>query len=131
MCVGGRPTHSQLEREIAFLKILKHPNVMQLYTVYETSKYLFMVMELLEGGELFDYIASKGKLDVPEVLEYFQQLIFAVEHFHTRHIWFARQGLLTTYKQPQRLEAGEHPHDPRQVNNQSLRLRHVSVQRKR
>ncbi|EKE41806.1 hypothetical protein ENUP19_0303G0005 [Entamoeba nuttalli] len=76
----------KVEREIAFLKIINHRNVMQLYTVYETTRYLFLVMELLEGGELFDYISSKGKLEIEEVLVYFQQLIFAVEHFHSRHI---------------------------------------------
>ncbi|ELP86467.1 BR serine/threonine protein kinase, putative [Entamoeba invadens IP1] len=76
----------KIEREIAFLKIVNHQNVMKLYTVYETSKYLFLVMELMEGGELFDYIADKGYLPVDEVFNFFNQIINAVEHFHSRQI---------------------------------------------
>ncbi|KAL7715196.1 non-specific serine/threonine protein kinase [Entamoeba marina] len=76
----------KIEREIAFLKLVDHVNILKLYTVYETTRYLFLVMELMEGGELFDYIDLKGRLETDEVLKYFQQIIQAIEHFHSRRI---------------------------------------------
>ncbi|KAJ3451308.1 protein kinase [Anaeramoeba flamelloides] len=76
----------KLEREVSILKLLKHPNVMRLYDVYETSKTLYLIMELAEGGELFDYLISNHKLSHPHALFYFQQLILALSYMHERKI---------------------------------------------
>eukprot|EP00755_Sulcionema_specki_P012954 Sspe_Gene.52730::Locus_29195_Transcript_1_1_Confidence_1.000_Length_1790::g.52730::m.52730 len=46
----------QLQREIANMKALKHPNVLALYEVFETPHNFYLVMELASGGELFDLI---------------------------------------------------------------------------
>ena len=42
----------------------------------------YLIMEYVEGGELFDYIVSRGRLEVDEALHYFQQIIFAVNYCH-------------------------------------------------
>lgn len=47
-----------LTNEINIMKSLDHPNVIKLYEVYEDINYLYLVMELLEGGELFDKIVE-------------------------------------------------------------------------
>ncbi len=49
-------------REIHILKIVRHPNIVQLYEIIETSKQLFLIMEYASGGELFDYIVKKRRL---------------------------------------------------------------------
>lgn len=49
-------------REIHILKLVRHPNIVQLYEIIETPKKLFLVMEYMENGELFDYIVSKKRL---------------------------------------------------------------------
>ena len=49
-------------REIHILKIVRHPNIVQLYEIIETSKQLFLIMEFASGGELFDYIVKKRRL---------------------------------------------------------------------
>lgn len=52
----------QFHSEIEALKCLKHPNIIRLYDVYTTSKRIYIVMELMAGGELFDYVVKKGTL---------------------------------------------------------------------
>jgi len=76
----------KVEREIAVMKILDHPNVMKLYDVYESSKYLFLVLEYVEGGELFDYLIKKGKLDQDESKEFFHQIVSGLEYCHSHYI---------------------------------------------
>eukprot|EP01116_Phalansterium_solitarium_P023692 TRINITY_DN8435_c0_g1_i2.p1 TRINITY_DN8435_c0_g1~~TRINITY_DN8435_c0_g1_i2.p1 ORF type:complete len:667 (-),score=226.68 TRINITY_DN8435_c0_g1_i2:240-2240(-) len=76
----------KVEREIAVMKVLDHPNVLKLYDVYETSKYLFLVLEYIEGGELFDYLIKRGRLHPNEALIYFQQLIAGLDYLHAHRI---------------------------------------------
>ncbi|KAH3745208.1 CAMK/CAMKL/BRSK protein kinase [Pelomyxa schiedti] len=75
-----------VEREIATLKILNHPNVLKLYDVFETSRYLFLVSEYVEGGELYEYLKRHGFLDPREALIFFQKLIHAVDYCHSHYI---------------------------------------------
>lgn len=56
----------RVAREIKILKEVRHVNVIQLYEIIETSYAIFMIMEYAEGGELFDYIVKKGRLDEKE-----------------------------------------------------------------
>ena len=51
----------RVSREIHILKLVRHPNLIQLYEIIETPKYLFLVMEFCGGGELFDHIAERKK----------------------------------------------------------------------
>jgi 5'-AMP-activated protein kinase catalytic alpha subunit len=48
----------RINREIKILKQVHHPNVVQLYEIIETEKELYLIMEFVYGGELFDYIVS-------------------------------------------------------------------------
>ncbi len=49
----------RVSREIHILKIVRHPNVVQLYEIIETQRKLYLVMEYAQGGELFDYIVQE------------------------------------------------------------------------
>lgn len=75
-----------IEREIVIMKLIEHPNVMKLYDVWETSTELFLILEYVEGGELFDYLCNKGRLPPSEALGYFQQIIHAVHYCHSFNI---------------------------------------------
>ena len=48
----------RVSREIHILKIVQHPQVVQLYEIIETQKKLYLIMEYASGGELFDYIVK-------------------------------------------------------------------------
>jgi calcium/calmodulin-dependent protein kinase I len=56
----------QFHTEIQALRKLDHPNIIRLYDVYITQDKIFIVMELMEGGELFDYVVQKGTLTEEE-----------------------------------------------------------------
>ncbi|WVQ91456.1 hypothetical protein IAS59_005254 [Cryptococcus gattii] len=75
-----------IEREIVIMKLIDHPNVLNLYDVWETSSELYLIMEYVPGGELFDYLVKRGRLPVSEALHYFQQIIFAVDYCHRFNI---------------------------------------------
>ena len=71
-----------VEREIVVMKLIDHPNIMHLYDVWETSGYLYLVLEYIQGGELFEHLCKHGPLSITETLKYFHQMIGAVDYFH-------------------------------------------------
>ncbi|TPX37407.1 hypothetical protein SmJEL517_g00463 [Synchytrium microbalum] len=75
----------KIEREITIMKLIQHPNVLQLFDVYESEKELFLILEHVEGGELFDFLVKKGRLSEGEALKFFQQIVFGVDFCH-RHL---------------------------------------------
>ncbi|XP_074586765.1 CBL-interacting protein kinase 1-like [Curcuma longa] len=79
-------TH-QIKREIATLKLLKHPRVVRLYEVSASKTKIYMVLEYVNGGELFDRIALKGRLSEREGRKVFQQLIDAVSYCHDKGVY--------------------------------------------
>lgn len=52
----------RVSREIHILKLIRHPSVIQLYEIIETARHLFLIMEYVEQGELFDLIVRQGRL---------------------------------------------------------------------
>lgn len=72
----------RVQREIAILKRMRHPNIVQLYEIIETPKELFLVMEYASGGELFDYIVEKSILEEAEARVFFRQIISGIEYLH-------------------------------------------------
>ncbi|XP_042388027.1 CBL-interacting serine/threonine-protein kinase 1-like isoform X1 [Zingiber officinale] len=80
-------THDQIKREIATLKLLRHPNVVRLFEVLASKTKIYMVLEYETGGELFDRIESKGRLPEPEGRKLFQQLIDAVSYCHEKGVF--------------------------------------------
>ncbi|KAA8585781.1 hypothetical protein FQN60_004475 [Etheostoma spectabile] len=72
----------KVEREIAILKLIEHPHVLKLHDVYENNKYLYLVLEHVSGGELFDYLVKKGRLTPKEARKFFRQIISALDFCH-------------------------------------------------
>jgi serine/threonine protein kinase len=52
-------------REIDTLKMCQHPNIIKLLDIYETFDHFFIVLELMEGGDLYRYLERRNGL-VPE-----------------------------------------------------------------
>ncbi|KAG8761113.1 hypothetical protein FRC14_006819 [Serendipita sp. 396] len=75
------------EREIAVMKLLDHPNIMKMYDVWSSTKELFLVLEYVEGGELFDYLCSRGsRLHIVEAISIIKQVLSGVHYCHTFNI---------------------------------------------
>eukprot|EP01083_Nonionella_stella_P184125 667318_1 len=76
-----------LQREIQILKKLKSPYIVELCDLFETSKYLYIVMEICKGGELFDQIATMDYINgarytEQDVHNIMHQLASGVQHMH-------------------------------------------------
>ncbi|KAL0922538.1 hypothetical protein M5K25_006529 [Dendrobium thyrsiflorum] len=76
----------QIKREISVMRLMNHPNIVDLYEVMATKKKIYFVMEYMKGGELFNKVA-KGRLKEDVARKYFQQLITAVEFCHSRGVF--------------------------------------------
>ncbi len=74
-------TIDALRAEISILKEIRHPNVMRLVDlmIEDTMDSLYLVMELAEEGELFNWIVSNQKLTEPQTRRVFTQLFSAVQ----------------------------------------------------
>ncbi|XP_052198464.1 CBL-interacting serine/threonine-protein kinase 24-like [Diospyros lotus] len=77
----------QIKREISIMKIVRHPNIVRLHEVLASRTKIFIVLEFVTGGELFDKIVHQGKLSENESRHYFQQLIDAVAHCHSKGVY--------------------------------------------
>jgi serine/threonine protein kinase len=62
--------------------LTQHPHIARLYEVLTSENKIYMVMELAEGGELFEYVTQKGKLDEHEARRIFKQLASAILYCH-------------------------------------------------
>lgn len=69
----------KVRTEIHILRLFTHPHIIRLYEVIDTPSDIFTVMEYVPGGELFDYIVSRGKLEEGEARALFQQILSGIE----------------------------------------------------
>ncbi|EMS48892.1 CBL-interacting protein kinase 10 [Triticum urartu] len=76
----------QVRREISVMKLVKHPNIVQLYEVMATKTKIFFVLEYVKGGELFNKV-QRGRLKEDVARKYFQQLNSAVDFCHSRGVY--------------------------------------------
>ncbi|KRZ29910.1 Serine/threonine-protein kinase BRSK2 [Trichinella pseudospiralis] len=76
----------KVEREIAVMKLIDHPYILRLYDVYENQKFLYLILEYVSGGELFDYLVRKGRLPIKEAKKIFRQIVYALDYCHAQNI---------------------------------------------
>ncbi|XP_019170795.1 PREDICTED: CBL-interacting serine/threonine-protein kinase 6 [Ipomoea nil] len=76
----------QIKREISVMKMVKHPNIVELHEVLASKTKIYFAMELVRGGELFAKI-SKGRIREELARNYFQQLISAIDFCHSRGVY--------------------------------------------
>jgi serine/threonine protein kinase len=76
----------QFETEIEALRQLQHPGIIRLYDVYVGDDKIYIVMELMEGGELFDYVVQKGTLTEEEAAKIVKKVTSALVYMHEKNI---------------------------------------------
>ncbi|KAK4388959.1 CBL-interacting serine/threonine-protein kinase [Sesamum angolense] len=76
----------QILREISVMRLVRHPNIVELKEVMATKSKIFFVMEYVRGGELFAKV-ERGRLKEDAARKYFQQLISAVDFCHSRGVF--------------------------------------------
>lgn len=75
-----------VDREVEVMKKIKHRHVVALYSVINSNKGYYLVMELAANGELFDRIVESKRFDEDTARRYFQQLMSAVKYCHELNI---------------------------------------------
>ncbi|KAG0474017.1 hypothetical protein HPP92_015333 [Vanilla planifolia] len=76
---------AQIQREISVMRLVRHPNIVEIKEVMATRSRIFVVMELVRGGELFSLVA-RGRLPEDLARRYFRQLVSAVDFCHSRGV---------------------------------------------
>jgi len=83
---GQGASQQQVLNEVKILQSVNHPCVIKLEEFIDTPDYLFIVLELAEGGELFDKIIEKTKLDETAAKLHFYQIASAIKYLHSKNI---------------------------------------------
>ena len=93
-------------KQVRCMKLVQHPNVVRLYEVIDTQTKLYLILELGDGGDLYDYIMKhEGGLSEQVAKKYFLQILRAISYCHRLHIvhrdlkpenvvFFEKQGLV-------------------------------------
>lgn len=84
--IQARNMGAQIKKEISIMKMINHHHVVAVKDVFATSAKIFIVLEFVGGGELFDKIANEGKLPEEKARFYFRQLVDGLEHCHSNGI---------------------------------------------
>jgi len=71
-----------MQNEIEIMRSVNHPNIVNMTAVYEDKSYYCLVMELMQGGELFDHIITKQNFSEAEAHKFMVPLFDAVMYCH-------------------------------------------------
>ncbi|KAL6047776.1 Calcium/calmodulin-dependent protein kinase IGa [Balamuthia mandrillaris] len=77
---------SRLQTEMEILKKVSHPNIISLKEIYDTEEKLYLVMELVTGGELFNQIVALGSYSEKIAKNLVKQIVEAVKYLHDQNI---------------------------------------------
>ncbi|KAF8566488.1 hypothetical protein P879_07055 [Paragonimus westermani] len=78
---------SECMREVSILRrVYGHPNVIELHDVFEGDAYIFLVFEVCQGGELFDYLTHNVTLSEKRTRSLMRQLFDAIAFIHSKNI---------------------------------------------
>ncbi|KND03562.1 CAMK/CAMKL/MARK protein kinase [Spizellomyces punctatus DAOM BR117] len=77
---------AHLHREAQIMRMLDHPNIVQLIEVMETKRELYLVLEYAPGGEVLDYIVAHGRLKESEAKKFVRQIVEALKYCHEGNV---------------------------------------------
>eukprot|EP01091_Cochliopodium_minus_P019875 TRINITY_DN8497_c0_g1_i1.p1 TRINITY_DN8497_c0_g1~~TRINITY_DN8497_c0_g1_i1.p1 ORF type:complete len:316 (-),score=79.65 TRINITY_DN8497_c0_g1_i1:59-1006(-) len=100
----GDEYKKNLETEMTILKKVNHPNIIKLEEMFETQDNLYLVMELITGGELFDRIVEKGCYSETEAATVVHKILDAIKYLH-------EQGICHRDLKPENLLLSSHNDD--------------------
>ena len=80
--IQAQELHYQIKKEISIMKVVNHANVVRMHEVLASRTKIFIVLELVSGGELFDKIVAHKRFEEPLARFYLRQLIKGVRYCH-------------------------------------------------
>jgi serine/threonine-protein kinase Chk2 len=78
--------NESIKTECSILQRLNHPCIIRIHDVYDTTEALYIILELVEGGELFSRIVSRGQFDETTTKLIFRQIAIGVKYLHESSI---------------------------------------------
>mmetsp|Transcript_30797 Transcript_30797/g.117848 ORF Transcript_30797/g.117848 Transcript_30797/m.117848 type:complete len:448 (-) Transcript_30797:1565-2908(-) len=81
-----RELTTNVRREIGIMKQLNHRNIVGLHEVLSSTRKIYMVMDLVSGGELFTHMAKRGETGENACRKYFQQMVDGLDYCHRRGV---------------------------------------------
>ncbi|KHN98813.1 Serine/threonine-protein kinase domain protein [Metarhizium album ARSEF 1941] len=75
-----------IEREVAILKLIEHPNIMKLYDIWENRSEIYLILEYIDQGDLFTFINSRGRLPEELSIYFFRQMMSAISYCHSFNV---------------------------------------------
>ena len=72
--------------EIEIMRKISHPNIVNIFDIYEDSKKYYIMMEICEGGELFEAISEQGAFTEEDCAYIMRQVLSAVNYLHSKNI---------------------------------------------
>jgi calcium/calmodulin-dependent protein kinase I len=75
-----------LKMEIQILQLTSHPNIVSVKEVFYCKNYVYLVMDLMTGGELFDRIVNKDHYSENEAKQALKEIAIAIEYCHNKNI---------------------------------------------
>ncbi|NXM91071.1 DAPK3 kinase, partial [Oenanthe oenanthe] len=79
-------SRDEIEREVSILQQVLHSNIVQLHDIYENKTDVVLILELVSGGELFDFLAQKESLSEEEATRFIKQILDGVNYLHSKKI---------------------------------------------
>ncbi|XP_057255784.1 death-associated protein kinase 2 isoform X2 [Pezoporus wallicus] len=76
----------EIEREVSILQQILHANIIKLHDIYENKTDVVLILELVSGGELFDFLAQKESLSEEEATRFIKQILDGVNYLHSKKI---------------------------------------------
>jgi pSer/pThr/pTyr-binding forkhead associated (FHA) protein/tRNA A-37 threonylcarbamoyl transferase component Bud32 len=73
-------------KEAELLRSLRHPSIIHLDDIFADDRYLYLVMELLRGGDLFDRLAKKQQYAEADAKRLMQQALAAIDYLHRNKV---------------------------------------------
>ncbi|KAH9277331.1 hypothetical protein BSLG_002238 [Batrachochytrium salamandrivorans] len=81
-----KSTSKKLFREVRIMKLLNHKNIVRLYEVIDTPDELYLIMEYVSGGEIFDYLVAHGRMKEKDARKHFREIVSALWYCHSMHV---------------------------------------------
>ena len=72
--------------EIEIMRKISHPHIVNIFDIYEDTKKYYIMMELFDGGELFEAISEQGTFTEQDCAHIMKQIISAVNYLHSKYI---------------------------------------------
>lgn len=79
-------SREEIEREVNILREIQHSNIITLHDIFENKTDVILILELVSGGELFDFLAEKESLTEEEATQFLKQILDGVQYLHSKHI---------------------------------------------